>query len=410
MIRIPQKLVVKLAIGTLLAVLSAMPAFTQALSKTDGSKTFASKTKPVPATVKWILESGPPSNLKVTTPHKQFFCLEEHCHLATIENGKIEIYQYAVESQWTKVQTLEVPEVAFTTCIVKDLNNDRIPEIIGGTTEPGFIYIYYRNQDRQWITKSDAKYIWSTVVRMATFHVAGNPNPLLVVQNKEGFLYVLKPSDTALNLIWKSPAAWKPLDSLVAVDLDNNAGDELLVIYKNGGIAILRSVKNALQSVWEYFPWGKILTTGYHDWDHNNMAELILPTTQRMVCIIHAKNRSFQASQEPYDYVIEKIYFTKVHNQKMMITTDTSGKTHIAVYSAKGKHHWRENQIFQTGRILEICEKNPGELLLVNQGLQFITLKIEPDQPAPLTDKPAAVASDNQKNNAVTDRDRPQTK
>jgi hypothetical protein len=376
MMKLSQKIVFKLALGMMIAVLAAIPIFIHAIAKAAGSKTAAAAAKPAGATVKWIMESGPPSNLKVTTPHKQFFFLEGYCHLAAIKNGKIEIYQYAAESQWTKVQTLEVPEVAFTTCIVKDLNNDRIPEIIGGTTEPGFINIYYRNQERQWTTKSEAKYIWSTVVKMTTFHVAQNPNPLLAVQNKEGFLYVLKPSETALDLIWKSPAAWKPLDNLVAVNLDNNADDELLAIYKNGGIAILRTVKNALQPVWKYFPWGKILTAGYHDWAHNHKTELILPTTQRMVCIIKAKNRSFQASQKPYDYVIERIYFVKAHNQKMMITTDTSGKTHLAEYSAKGKSHWKEKQIFSTGRILEMFVKNSEEILLVNQGLQLITLKI----------------------------------
>jgi hypothetical protein len=356
-----------------------IPTFAQATPKiasTAPAKASGGAVKSAPVMIKLDMETGPLANLKVTTPNKQIFRIDDQLNMAAIENGKIEIYQYAAETQWTKVQTLEVPEVTFTTLLVKDLNNDQIPEIVGGTTEPGFIYIYHRDQDQLWHTKNDAKYIWSTVSKMTTARFAGNPTPLLVVQNKEGFLFVLKPSETALDLIWKSPTAWQPFDNIVAVDLDNDASDELVVVYKNGGIAVLRSLKNALKSIWKYYPWGKILTINYNDWDNNNLAELILPTTQKMVCVIKTKNKSFQAVQEAFDYAIEKIFFTKVQNRKIMLTTDTSGKTHVLEYSAKSTHHWKEIQLFQTGRILEIIEKSPEEVMLINQGLQVIRMKI----------------------------------
>jgi hypothetical protein len=368
----------KIVLCTVLFGLLLISLFTQAASNaasTATPKASGSPGKPVAGTIKWSMQAGPLANLKTMTTYKQIFCLHDQLNLALLENGKIEIYQYTEETQWAKVQTLEVPEVAFTTFIVKDLNGDQIPEIIGGTTEPGFIYIYHWDQAQQWNAKNDAKYIWSTIAKMTVAHFAGNNTPSLVVQNKEGFLFVLKPSDTALDLIWKSPAAWKPLENLEAVDLNNDTCDELIAVYKNGGIAILRSVKNALKSAWQYFPWGKILAINYNDWDGNNTSELILPTTQKMVCLVRAKNQSFQAVQEAVAYVIEKIFFVKIQNHKIMLTTDSSGKTHIAEYAAKSKRRWKETEVFRTGRILEIIEKSPEEIILINQGLQLISLK-----------------------------------
>jgi hypothetical protein len=351
------------------------------LIRAAGKKAGQTGSKFETPAIKWTMEAGPGANLKLVAPNKQFFRLDNQINLALIDNGKINVYQYNDETQWTQGQTLEVPEVAFTTLVVKDLNDDQIPEIIGGTTEPGFIYIYYRDLDGKWVTKNDAKYIWSTVAKLTTVCFDVNSPPVLVIQNKEGFLFVLKPSETAVDLIWKSPAAWQPFENLVAVDADHAGGDELLAVYKKGGVAILRSVKNALISEWKYFPWGKVLSVNQQDWDNNKTSEIILPTTRKMVCVIKSQNKKFTASQEAFEYMIEKMYFGKFQNQNIRLTTDTSGKTHIAEYVAKSARHWKETQILSTGRILDFFEEGPDEIILINQSLQLIRLKITFDVP-----------------------------
>jgi hypothetical protein len=324
--------------------------------------------------IQWTMQSGPLSNLKILTPNKQLFFRDKLLHLAVIENGKIEVYQYGLDLQWAKVQTLEVPEVSFTTMFVKDLDNDRIPEVIAGTSDPGFIYVYHYHQEKQWVVTHDPKYIWSTIMNMTAARFSGGSTWQLIAQNKEGFLFVFKPSETALDLVWKSPNAWKPLDRIVAVDLNNDANDELLAVYKNGGIAIFKTIKNAITSVWENYPWGKVLTVNYNDWDNNNQAELILSTTRKMLYLINPKNKSYYARQIAFDYVIEKNLFIKVQNRKILLAADTSGKIHILESNPRLKQAWKEIQSFQTGRILEIFKTGPNQIVVINQMLQVITI------------------------------------
>jgi hypothetical protein len=358
----------KIIFSTIIISFCTIPAATQ--NKADQAVNSA--------TLQWTMQAGPLSNLKILAPNKELFLIDGLLHLAVIEKGKIEVYQYGVDLQWAKVQTLEVPEVSFTTMFVKDLNNDRIPEIVAGTTDPGFIFVYRHDREKQWVATHDPKYIWSTIVKMTAARFLGNPTLQLVAQNKEGFLFVFKPSETALDLIWKSPTAWKPLERIVAVDLDNDANDELLAVYKNGGIAVLKTVKNAITSVWENYPWGKVLTINYNDWDNNNQAELILSTTRKMVCLINPKNKSYYAKQIAFDYVIEKGFFIKVQNRKILLTADTSGKIHILKSVPRLKQTWKETQSFQTGRVLEIFENGPNQIMVVNQMLQVITITFFP--------------------------------
>lgn len=97
-----------------------------------------------------------------------------------------------------------------------------------------------------------------------------------------------------------------------------------------------------------------------------------------MMYLISYKNKTYQVVQVPqksqFNYVVEKTFFTKVNNKRVLITSDNTGKTHLLEYSLKNKQ-WVETQTFQTGRILEIFQKTENEFLLVNQSLQPVILK-----------------------------------
>ncbi|HYH02536.1 MAG TPA: hypothetical protein VEC37_05505 [Bacillota bacterium] len=366
-------------------------------AKPGSNVTSTKPTTTVPAasnTLKWSIQPGPPSNLKVLTPNKQLFRLNEVLNLAVLEEGKIVIYQHNPESQWEMLQTIEVPEVVFTTFLVRDLNNDSVPEIIAGTTEPGFIYVYYWDNEQKWQSPNNAKYIWSAITKLTAvkYHEtnpatlktgaaqnsknSGNPAPYFVVQNKEGFLFVFKFSGDSLDLTWKSPAAWKAIETFVSMDLDNDASEELIVVYRGGGTEILKIVKNAITSKWKGFPWGKVLSMAFNDWDNNNSPELIFTTTQKAVYQIKTNKNAYKSSYLTFDYVIEKLHFLKVQNRKILFAADTSGKVHLLEQPPKSAV-WKEVQSFQTGRILEFLELPSGELLLVNQALQTIVIKPE---------------------------------
>lgn len=341
--------------------------------------------------LKWSIQPGPTSNLKILSPYKQLFRLNEVLNLAVIEGGKIVIYQNNPDNQWEMLQTLEATEVTFTSFYIRDINNDSIPEIIAGTTEPGFIYVYYWDAEQKWTCLNNPKYIWSTVNKIivakylesppptnkaGSAQNSGSLAPYFVVQNKEGFLFVFKYSETSLDLTWKSPAAWKIIDQFFCIDLDNDANEELIVVYRGGGAEILKIVKNAVTSNWKGFPWGKVLTIDFNDWDNNNSPELIITTTQKAVYQIKAEKNTYKSSQLTLNYIIEKMHFYKVQNRKMLFIADTSGKVHLLEQAPKSAV-WKEIQTFQTGRILEFFEQSSGELLLVNQALQTFIIRHE---------------------------------
>lgn len=208
-----------LLLCSFISILLTVPAFTET-------------TSPPTTPNKWSVQPGPASNLRMLTSTKQLFISDNVLSMAVSENGKIDIYSYVNGTQWEKSQTLEVPEVMFTTFQVKDLNNDQVPEIIAGTTEPGFIYIYQLDANKQWTPKNDSKYIWSSVAKITIAKLDATQTPSIVVQNKEGFLFLMKLSDTSLDLVWKSPAAWKPVEMFTPFDLDNDSCEELVAVYK----------------------------------------------------------------------------------------------------------------------------------------------------------------------------------
>jgi hypothetical protein len=141
---------------------------------------------------------------------------------------------------------------------IADINGDHNPEIIAGTSNPGFIYIYSFT-DHHWILENYRKYIWSTITNIAVGHFDGTKTTYFVIQNEQGSLFLMKMSESSLDLVWKSPAAWKGIKSMLVKDLDNDGKDEIAAIYQTGGTAIFKVVNNAVVSVWNNNLWGKTL-------------------------------------------------------------------------------------------------------------------------------------------------------
>jgi hypothetical protein len=323
----------------------------------------------------WSLITGPASNIKSISGEKQFFLYNEELNLAVLEEGKLEIYSYSEAFQWQKYQTIELPEIQFTTFLMQDINNDNRPEIIAGTFEPGFIHIYTRSADANWISMNYNKYIWSTISRLVCGKFSGPGSQNLVAQNTDGYLFLLKITENSLDLIWKSPAPWKLIESALTVDVDKDLSDEIVAVYKNSGVGILKIANNAIVSSWENFPWGKILALNYYDWNNNAIPELIVTTTQKMICLFELKNKTYQVSrQTQFGYLIEKLYFPQIPGKRVFVATDTAGKTHLAEYNLKTKR-WVETQTFPTGRILQIIDRGNQELCLINQSYQTVILK-----------------------------------
>ncbi|HEY8464732.1 MAG TPA: hypothetical protein VIM29_12120 [Bacillota bacterium] len=389
-----------LLIGGVVLTFCVIPAFTENESgKILSPKPTAAVSPEASSSLpRWRIQPGFLSNLRIYTPQKQIFFVDGCLNLAMLEKGKIQIYQNNNETPWEQLQTLEVSEVKFTTFIISDLNHDSIPEIVAGTTDPGFIYIYKWDSGQwQWVTHGNPKYIWSAIAKLTTLKLGnfniptksgtvktskGNDNieTYLLVQNKEGFLLTFKVTDTTIDLTWKSPSAWKPLAAVLPFNLDQDSNDELIAVYQNGGIEILKNVRNAVTPVWKYFPWGKVLEVKYDNWDNDNTPELILTTTQKMISLIKPAHGKFIASQQMFNYVIEKMYFTNVANRRFLFTADTTGKVHLLEQPAKSSA-WKEIESFKTGRILEFVPVSPNKLLVVNQLLQTFELQYAKNTP-----------------------------
>ena len=177
-------------------------------------------------------------------------------------------------------------DILFTTFQVKDINNDGVPEIIAGTVEPGFIYIYKLNNGK-WELFNYGKYVWSAITYIAVGNFGGEPDNDILVQNQEGSLYLLKMSENSLDFVWKSPTVWRPISSGYVIDIDHDAKDEIMVVsYKTGGIAVLKMANNAVVSVWENYLWGKVLAVTSGDWNNDQQPEVMISTSQKVIYVL----------------------------------------------------------------------------------------------------------------------------
>lgn len=306
----------------------------------------------------------------------QWLVLENQLTAVTLEQDQLIIYTPDEHSNWVAAQSLKPPETPLTAFTIKDINNDGIPEIITGTAEPGYIYIYNLAQGK-WSLNHYEKYVWSAITQIAAGKFDGLQINLLV-QNQEGFLYLLKISDESLDIVWKSPAIWRQITSWRVLDIDNDFKDEIIVCYKTGGIGILKLVNNQIVSVWDNYLWGKALAFAEGDWDNDKLPELLISTSQKVIYILGLgganKSYSFEDRITQLNYIAETLFLDGGGDNHQLFTTDTAGKLHCYEYDPKAKQ-WREQFTCQTGRIAQIIPTNRQDsILLWSQTRRLITL------------------------------------
>ena len=176
----------------------------------------------------------------------------------------------------------------------------------------------------------------------------------------------MKISDKSLDLIWKSQTPWKPVQSFNPVDLDNEGTDELVTVYKNGSIALLKVINNTLTSLGDNFPWGKVLATVTGDLNNDGLPEFILSTSQKTTYSLtfNGKKPIFKQAPLQFNYLVENLCFL---NSNQLIASDTSGKLHFVELI---KDKWQETAIFQSGRISKMIQ-NPNESKVYLWGINY---------------------------------------
>lgn len=300
--------------------------------------------------------------------------IDNNLYAVSLIGGRIIIYLY-YESEWFELQRLGSEEAAFTTFQVKDINGDQTPEIIAGTNGLGFIFIYKLDDSSQWIEVNSGKYVWAPIANLIIGKFSSNSGAGtdLIVQTQEGLLYFLKISTDSFDLISKSPAPFKLIENAQIIDFDNDGLEEIVVTYRTSGVAVIKLVNNAAVSVWENYPWGKVLAMTYSDWNNDRRNELILATSQKVVYLLTANEKGidFKLDNFQFDYVAENLIIN--NNAKKMLTTDSTGKLRTYKYDQKNKK-WQEETTLQTGRIIKVMSisDNENDLYLWSANRQLI--------------------------------------
>ncbi len=304
----------------------------------------------------------------------QWLVIENQLTAISLEQDQLNIFTLDEHSNWVAAQSLKPSEIPLTAFATKDINNDGIPEIITGTAEPGYIYIYNLAQGK-WILNHYDKYVWSAITQITAGKFDGLQTNLLV-QNQEGFLYLLKISDESLDIVWKSPTVWRQIASLVVSDIDRDFKDEIIVCYKTGGIAVLKLVNSQIVSAWDNYMWGKALAITEGDWDNDKLPELLISTSQKVIYILGSTDKAYQFENRitEFNYIAETLSLINEKDSNQLFTTDTAGKLHCYEYNSKTQK-WLEQFTCQTGRIAQIIPANRRDsLLLWSQNRKLITL------------------------------------
>lgn len=162
----------------------------------------------------------------------------------------------------------------------------------------------YIPQKQIWQPLIRGKYAWDRTQRMIVGKFRDKQRNSLVVQSQNGALHLLDVENNELNLIWKSPKPFPAIELWQAADLDGDGRDEIVGAYYNKGIFILKEVSGALKSVWENYPWGKVLDLAVRG------QEVYFNTAQKVFGVITHEHKQYkmkaftsQASQ-PYRWLI----------------------------------------------------------------------------------------------------------
>jgi hypothetical protein len=311
--------------------------------------------------------------LELAPYNTQFLYQDGHLYALSIIKGKILCFKEK-GNKWMELQRFGPHDINFTTFDIKDLNGDNVPELIAGTEDPGLIYLYTWDNE-QWNILTYGKHVWSTINKIIVGNLSTVGVQEILVQNDEGYLFLLKSSFNSLDLIWKSPIIWKPINEAVVADIDNDQIDEILVAYKTGGSAILKIENNAVISIWENYPWGKVLGLAVGDWDNDQQLEGIFSTSQKILYVLGKNGNQYQYEGQfsDFDCIIEKLSFINKQESKVLITTNTAGQLKALQFDLENRK-WVEKLNHNTGRIRRIVQINQEQALFWSSNRQVIEL------------------------------------
>jgi len=322
----------------------------------------------------WFYNVNSNMALNLNPENTKWLVLNGRLVAITLDQGQLLVYNQAQHSNWIETQALKPSEATFTSFVISVINPVDPPEIIAGTSEPGYIYIY-KLEKGIWTLQNSEKYIWSTITSISTGYFDSQQFYLLV-QNQNGYLYLLKLTKDSLDIVWKSPTVWRLINSSLVLDIDKDSKEEIVVSYKTGGIGILKLINNQIVSVWDNFLWGKILALTEGDWDNDKQPEILISTSQKVIYGIgyNGKNYQFKDQITQFNYIAETLSFTNFQNHNQLITTDTAGKFHFSEYNLLQKQ-WQEQFFCKVGRIAQIIKTdNPDSILLWSQNHELIIL------------------------------------
>jgi hypothetical protein len=307
----------------------------------------------------------------------QWLSINGQLNAISLIDGKIVIFapQNGLQD-WTETQRFGPDDYPFTAFQVKDINDDGVAEIIAGTVEPGFIYIY-KLENGKWELFNHGKYVWSAVTNITIGDFCSDPGNSILVQNQEGSLYLLKLTDDSLDLVWKSPTVWRPINFGYVIDIDNDGRDEIVVAYKTGGIGILKLSSNSAISVWENYPWGKIMAVASGDWSHDGHPDVFISTSQKVLYALgYSLDGGYQFKKQwtGLNYIIENLSFFTNNGMSQILATDTAGKSHLLEFDIKNQE-WLENYMVSTGRIAKIIDAEPGIAMLWGSNRKLISVQ-----------------------------------
>jgi hypothetical protein len=319
----------------------------------------------------WVTQLDRAESFTLDPEQTAFLFYQNSLHLVTLERENLVIFKPSSPNHWDEKERFIAPDAGFSAFTIYDIQHDKTPEIIVGTREPGFLYIYQLSTDGKWQSRNYGKYLWSSVRLIIVGRFNSDNEPYLLVQNFNGMLFLLHKTEQSLDLIWQSPNPWRLITDFRVADLDNDQRDEIFVLYQNSGFAILKMTGNTIAPVFENFPWGRILALTVGDWGQDQLPEVIFSTSQKLLYTLgfNEKEKIYRIKEENsrFNFIMERIFLTKENEQSRLLASDSYGKLHFYEQTTSN-HQWQELFSVQTGRIGQIHQTLDNRFWLLSSG------------------------------------------
>jgi hypothetical protein len=318
------------------------------------------------------------STLNLNPKNTKWYIVNERLQAFSLIKGKITVFSQEGKFWTAESTSLGPSDLQITAFQVANIDDDPFPEILAGSSEPGLIYIYdYNPEQNSWESKDYGKYVWSSITYLCSGNFDDTPGTDILVQNQEGYLHVFHQTSNSLDLIWKSPVAWKQFGSILVKDLDNDSKDEIFVVFSNGGVAILKLVNNAITSVWENYPWGKVLSITSGDWNNDGFTEIMIGTSQKLIYVLgyNDENYSFKEQGTKFNFIADKLQYLKYDNSHYLTVMDSAGKFYFMEYYPQSKS-WKPILTINTGKVNALIGERPEKLILWSSNFLISELKI----------------------------------